>query len=534
MRFPLSGPSALFPSRSPARALRGFLLLLVFAAFFLPPASFAASSGRPDSRIAEGTLISAASGYGQQQGYPSGYGSAYPNLPSSYSLPPGAVVIDPNSSTPSVYTPIRIYQNPPDPEDTGSPAPTRKSKSVKSTKQTPAGKKTAPQKTAPAKAASGKAAAPVAPKPAPAKTAAPATPKPAPALVAPAPLEAPQPTAAARVLESMRSPAPVGGTVQDCWKPLLRRLQQDSAISPEVINYFCSLPAYSPDPMATKVKELFKGAFMRKKPTPGAKPSGPPSRIYRSVVTAANVAKCNDFLAQNKRVFDAVEKKYPVPRRILVSLLMVETRLGTYIGRDNAFWSLACMALADKPELVKAGLGDIPITSQHDVWLQEKLTDKSNWAYKELRALLKYCSVQGLDPHSMPGSVYGAIGVCQFMPSNLVPYGDDGDGDGVVNLFSVPDAIFSAAKYLNKHGWTAGIGVDKQRSVLKRYNNLNIYANTILALAESIRTGVLQTGPPDAPKAAAKPKAKGKAAAKSKAAPKSKAKSTAKPKPKTQ
>lgn len=279
----------------------------------------------------------------------------------------------------------------------------------------------------------------------------------------------------------------------------MERLQNDPNASPEMARYFCSLADYSPDPMAEKVKELFTNAFLRKKtpPDPNA-PKRTPSRIYRNIVTAANVQKCNDFLARNKAVFDAVEKKYPVPREVLAALLFVETRLGTYVGKKNAFWSLACMAAADKPELVKPGLSKLPITSSHDAWLQDKLTDKSNWAYKEMRSLLAFCDLQQLDPHKMPGSVYGAVGICQFMPSNLVPYGDDGDGDGVVNLFSEPDAIFSAARYLTKHGWAAGISIDKQRSVLKRYNNLTVYANTILALGESIRTGELLTGPPDA------------------------------------
>lgn len=173
------------------------------------------------------------------------------------------------------------------------------------------------------------------------------------------------------------------------------------------------------------------------------------------------------------------------------------------------------MAAADHPDRVSGGVEGLPITDKHTTWLQAKLTDKSDWAYKELRALLQYCTVQQLDPHGMPGSVYGAIGICQFMPSNLVPYGDDGDGDGVVNLFSVPDAIFSAALYLNKHGWKKDLTVDRQRSVLKRYNNLNIYANTILAMAESISSGVIQTGPPDGVVTAGAKKGK-----KAKAAPK--------------
>lgn len=336
------------------------------------------------------------------------------------------------------------------------------------------------------------------------QTAAPAAQAPA-AAPKPAPASAGRQTAAERVNVALSAgcKAPSSGVAAECWAPLILRLQNDPKASPEVTRYFCTLPEYSPAPMGTKVKELFTNAFMRKPRVDDGKPKPPPSRIYRNVVTAATLQKCVDFMETHKATLDAVEKKYPIPREVLVALLFVETRLGTYVGKENAFWSLACMAAADSPERVRGGLGDIPITDKHDAWLQAKLTDKSNWAYNELRSLLVFCDAQSLDLHAIPGSVYGAIGICQFMPSNLLPYGDDGDGDGVVNLFSVPDAVFSAAKYLTKHGWQENMRVEGQRSVLKRYNNLTIYANTILALAESVRTGVLQSGPPDAPVKAA-------------------------------
>lgn len=305
-------------------------------------------------------------------------------------------------------------------------------------------------------------------------------------------------TAASRVASDLRGAyqGPEGGQVAQCWLPLVQRLENDPGARPEFASYFCGLPEYSPKPMGVKVKELFTSAFMRRKKPDDGKPKAPPSRIYRNVVTAAALARCEDFLAANADLFDRVEAKYPVPREVLVALLYVETKLGVYVGKDNAFWSLACMAAADRPDMVQDGVRDVPLKAEHDDWLQSKLTDKSNWAYKELRALLDFCRINNLDPLLMPGSVYGAIGICQFMPSNLSSYGEDGDGDGVINLFSEADAVFSAARYLHKHGWKKNLSVSARRDVLKRYNNLNIYANTILALAESVRSGVLQTGPP--------------------------------------
>ncbi|MDL2267594.1 lytic murein transglycosylase [Desulfovibrio sp. OttesenSCG-928-G15] len=293
------------------------------------------------------------------------------------------------------------------------------------------------------------------------------------------------------------------GSVHPSWAPLYNRLLKDSGVNKKSLDVFRHLPAYSADPMGKKIREMYTNAFRK---NPDAPPRvGVRMRIYKNIVTTTNIGRCRDFLARNKKYFDAVEKKYPIPRNIIVALLYVETKLGVYVGKDNALWSLACMAAANRPERVAPAINDLAFTTEQGEWLQTKLNEKSGWAYKELKALLNFCSVNRLDASCMPGSVYGAIGMCQFMPSNLEPYGDDGDGDGVVNLFHEPDAIFSAAKYLHKHGWDQGANVATQRKVLKRYNNLNIYANTILTLAESVRTGTVLAGPPDMPALAAAP-----------------------------
>ena len=296
------------------------------------------------------------------------------------------------------------------------------------------------------------------------------------------------------------------GEVSACWLPLVEKLQSDNMGDPIYAAYFNGLEDYSSAPMSVKVKELFTNAYLRKRSA--AKPSdgdtltrtSTRARIYKKVVTEKTMQRCIDFLEEHKEAFDAVEKKYAVPREVIAALIYVETRHGDYLGSANAFWSLACMAAATEPETVTDGIAELPIKDEHQEWLQAKLTEKSSWAYKELKALLVYCNANELDPRELPGSVYGAIGLCQFMPSNLIPYGDDGNGDGIVNLFEPADAIFSVAKYLTGHGWKKGVTVEQQRNLLRRYNNLMTYANTILTLAESARTGELQSAPPDIPK----------------------------------
>ena len=53
------------------------------------------------------------------------------------------------------------------------------------------------------------------------------------------------------------------------------------------------------------------------------------------------------------------------------------------------------------------------------------------------------------------------------------------------NLFTVPDAVASLANYLAQHGWNKAATRAQKQKVIKTYNRIDIYANTILGLAEA-------------------------------------------------
>jgi membrane-bound lytic murein transglycosylase B len=55
------------------------------------------------------------------------------------------------------------------------------------------------------------------------------------------------------------------------------------------------------------------------------------------------------------------------------------------------------------------------------------------------------------------GSYAGAMGWGQFMPTSIIKWARDGDGDGQIDLWaSRPDIIASVANYFVAHGWKSG------------------------------------------------------------------------------
>jgi membrane-bound lytic murein transglycosylase B len=61
----------------------------------------------------------------------------------------------------------------------------------------------------------------------------------------------------------------------------------------------------------------------------------------------------------------------------------------------------------------------------------------------------------------------------------------DGDKDGVVDLFTLPDAVASASNYLDVHNWSPLLR--DQRKALYAYNR-GAYADAVLSYATRIAT----------------------------------------------
>lgn len=268
------------------------------------------------------------------------------------------------------------------------------------------------------------------------------------------------------------------------WQYLSERLAHDGVKGPKIDALLLSLP-HKPtqDPMGRKILALYKRNFFPKK------------RIkltdyYKGVVTKANAHKCKLYIGQNKEAFLRARKVYGVPEEIACALLFVETRLGEALADvpENAFYTLASMAQARTPQDISSWLPKMKGSEKpaRMKWIANTMPGRAEWAYKEFRALIVYMAKYDIAPSEVPGSIYGAVGLCQFMPSNIDLYGADGNNDGKIDLFNIDDAIMSIGRYLAKHGWKEGVDFSKQHALLMKYNHSKVYANTILALSALI------------------------------------------------
>ncbi len=260
------------------------------------------------------------------------------------------------------------------------------------------------------------------------------------------------------------------------WSPLIERLVADG-FGDQAVRTLFSRPEvkYDPSAMASKL-----GALLQKRT---AKPQG----VLKSYLRRPVIAEALSYMRENQEILENIQGRYCVPQEIVVAIMLVETLLGKNVGEKSAFNVLASMALHTDLEAIRPFLPPKLVTMKNEDLARSRCQEKALWAYAELKALIDYAVRSGLDPVNIPGSLYGAIGLCQFMPSNIVSYGVDADLNGRIDLFSTRDALHSVANYLQSHGWECKLSRRAWPKVIFTYNQSSVYVNTVLAVAKRLK-----------------------------------------------
>jgi membrane-bound lytic murein transglycosylase B len=137
-----------------------------------------------------------------------------------------------------------------------------------------------------------------------------------------------------------------------------------------------------------------------------------------------------EFWHRYRKTLLHAEKKYDVPREIIVAVIGVETVYGQDTGNFRTLDALTTLAFDYPP--------------------------RADFFRSELENFLLLAREQQLDVLAIRGSYAGALGIPQFMPSSYRTYAVDFNGNRRINLMSeAKDAIGSVANYLKGFGWNS-------------------------------------------------------------------------------
>jgi membrane-bound lytic murein transglycosylase B len=209
---------------------------------------------------------------------------------------------------------------------------------------------------------------------------------------------------------------------------------------------------------------------------------------YNQFASNKSIHNALIYMEKYKKELAKAEEAYGVNGEIITAIILVETRLGTILGGPSILNTLSTMASLADLDVRDMFWGTVSRSTsltrkQFEKWVKRK----SKWAYNELKAFLKYTAAEKIDPASISGSYSGAMGIAQFMPSNILALARDGDGDERIDLFNHADAITSIASYLKHYGWHAGIGRKKAYQVIYHYNHSRQYVDAVLKVAERLK-----------------------------------------------
>lgn len=145
------------------------------------------------------------------------------------------------------------------------------------------------------------------------------------------------------------------------------------------------------------------------------------------VVPRTRIERGRQLMREHKTLLDQISASYGVPARLIVALWGVESDFGRRQGDYQVVAALATLSWSGK---------------------------RAAFFKQELIAALKIIDQGHATGKTLLGSWAGALGQCQFMPSNFLRLTVDHDGDGRRDIWnSRADVFASIANYMNKVNW---------------------------------------------------------------------------------
>ncbi|MEW5964784.1 MAG: lytic murein transglycosylase [Pseudomonadota bacterium] len=243
------------------------------------------------------------------------------------------------------------------------------------------------------------------------------------------------------------------GSGFDAWLDGLRAKAAGQGVSAKALGAALADVSYDPNVVRLdRSQKSFKLSF---------------EQFYARRVGPALINKGKRLMAAHSGTLDRVEKRFGVPREVLIAIWGLETNYGADTsGKHSIIRSLATLAYdCRRSEFFTGQLIDAL-----------RIVDRGDMSVQQLR-----------------GGWAGEIGQTQFLPTPYVKYAVDFDGDGRRDLVnSIPDILASTASFLKGHGWQAGGSWEPgsvNYAVIKDWNRAEVYQRTISVMASKLAGG---------------------------------------------
>lgn len=166
----------------------------------------------------------------------------------------------------------------------------------------------------------------------------------------------------------------------------------------------------------------------------------------------------------NQNTLTNIEKKYGVQAEVLMSIWVLETAFGRFLGDKNILRSIATLA--------------------YDCRRSESLF------FPEMIAAMTIIDRGLLDLSKRKGAWAGEIGQTQLLATRFLLGAADYDGGGIDVYRSAPDALATTANWFKKRGWKRGGGYlpgTANYRLIQEWNRSDNYQKTIAVFADRLK-----------------------------------------------
>jgi len=204
-----------------------------------------------------------------------------------------------------------------------------------------------------------------------------------------------------------------------------------------------------------------------------------------------------DFVARHERDFESMESTYGVPREVVTAIMVIETQLGRHTGDQMIAYRLSRLASVLDPNNVRENHRQLAAADRSVTLDAVRARGRylEDTFLPEIPALIEVAKHSHVGPLRIKGSIAGAFGMPQFLPTAFIKYGVDGDKDGRISLYNEVDALWSVGNYLSSFGWREAKTGAAQRQVIWNYNKSDAYIDAVLVMAEGIKRNALPARP---------------------------------------